>query len=395
MVASTLAPPRIARAAVFAVFGLNGFLCAMWVVHIPTISQRTGVSHATLGVLILLMALGGIAGMQAAGPLADRFGSRALVAAAGCWVSLAVLGPAFATGPLPLALALVAFGIGNGALDVSMNAQAVQVERAYPRPILSAFHALFSCGGLAGSLVGAAAMHRGWDVRATLTGAAVLGLVVIGLCAPRLLPRIESNGGQPRDLPTVAAGITTVSRKSNHRRVFALAAIAFAFLMTEGVANDWSALQVREHLGVSDATAALAFGAFSTTMTAGRFTADRVSARFGRVAVVRWGAVLAAAGLILIMASMWLPATLAGWALLGVGLAGGIPQIFSAAGNLGGAAAATDMSRVFGLGYLGFLAGPSVIGWLSSLGSLTAALAFPLALILVCAAVARIVAPNS
>jgi MFS family permease len=186
-----------------------------------------------------------------------------------------------------------------------------------------------------------------------------------------------------------------VSRKSNHRRVFALAAIAFAFLMTEGVANDWSALQVREHLGVSDATAALAFGAFSTTMTAGRFTADRVSARFGRVAVVRWGAVLAAAGLILIMASMWLPATLAGWALLGVGLAGGIPQIFSAAGNLGGAAAATDMSRVFGLGYLGFLAGPSVIGWLSSLGSLTAALAFPLALILVCAAVARIVAPNS
>ncbi|MBU3061732.1 MFS transporter [Nocardia sp. NEAU-G5] len=428
MVASTLAPPiRMARASVFAVFGLNGFLCAMWVVHIPAISQRTGTSHATLGMLILLMALGGIAGMQAAGPLADRFGSRTLVAAAGCWVSLAVLGPALATGPLALALALLAFGVGNGALDVSMNAQAVQVERAYPRPIMSAFHALFSCGGLAGSLVGAAAMHRGWDVRATMAAAGVLGLVVIGLCVPRLLPRIdalpavadsiggeivaeqtgervttpESAGSAVDARPTRATAQAESAqpparapRESAHRKVFALAAIAFAFLMTEGVANDWSALQVREHLGVSDATAALAFGAFSTTMTAGRFTADRVSGRFGRVAVVRWGALLAAAGLILIIISTWLPVTLVGWALLGVGLSGGIPQIFSAAGNLGTAAAATDMSRVFGLGYLGFLAGPSVIGWLSKLGSLTAALAFPLVLILVCAVFARIVRPN-
>jgi MFS family permease len=410
MAASTLAPPiRIARASVFAVFGLNGFLCAMWVVHIPAISQRTGTSHATLGMLILLMALGGIAGMQAAGPLADRFGSRALVAAAGCWVSLAVLGPALATGPLALALALLAFGAGNGALDVSMNAQAVQVEQAYPRPIMSAFHALFSCGGLAGSLVGAAAMHRGWDVRATMAGAGMLGLVVIGLCVPRLLPRVErrpaavaaalehlpaANNSVSGIAEKVPGRVTNTSRKSAHRKVFALAAIAFAFLLTEGVANDWSALQVREHLGVSDATAALAFGAFSTTMTAGRFAADRVSGRFGRVAVVRWGALLAAAGLILIITATWLPATLFGWALLGVGLSGGIPQIFSAAGNLGTEAAATDMSRVFGLGYLGFLAGPSVIGWLSKLGSLTAALAFPLVLVLVCALFARIVRPN-
>ncbi len=394
MGASTLAPPiRTARAAVFAVFGLNGFLCSMWVVHIPAISQRTGVSHATLGMLILLMALGGIAGMQAAGPLADRFGSRALVAAAGVWTALTVIGPALATGPVTLGVALVAFGAGNGALDVSMNAQAVQVERNYGRPIMSAFHALWSCGGFVGSLMGAVTMHRGWDLRATMLGVGIVSLVALGLSAIRLLPRVEpvTAAGPPQDSPPAADG----SRKSATHKVFALAAIAFAFLMTEGTASDWSALQVREHLGVSNATAALAYGAFAATMTAGRFTADRISARFGRVAIVRWGALLAAAGLALVIASPWVPTTLLGWALLGVGLSGGVPQIFSAAGNLGTDTAATDMSRVFGLGYLGFLAGPSVIGWLSKLSSLTAALAFPLALILICAACARIVRTSS
>ncbi|WP_051499743.1 MFS transporter [Nocardia sp. BMG51109] len=428
MAASMLAPPiRMARAAVFAVFGLNGFLAAMWVVHIPAITERTGVSHAMLGMLILLMAGSGIVGMQAAGPLADRFGSRALVAGAACWLSLAVLGPGSATGPVPLALALAVFGFGNGALDVSMNAQAVQVEREYPRPIMSAFHALFSCGGLLGSLAGAAALRSGWDIRVTLAAAAVLGLVVAALCAPRLLPHTrparsvgtenadspaggartagaQNPGDRPTDAqaaggqcPGAQGGIPVSEGRdkgSASRRVMALAAISFALLMTEGVANDWSALQLREHLGADQATAALAFGAFSTTMTIGRFAADRVSGRFGPVAVVRWGSVLAAAGLILVIASPWLAPSLFGWALMGIGLSGGVPQIFSAAGNIGTANAATDMSRVFGLGYLGFLAGPSVIGWLSKPTSLTVALLFPLVLVLLTAYFARIVADD-
>ncbi|MBF6334065.1 MFS transporter [Nocardia transvalensis] len=392
MTAPTLAPPvRIARAAVFAVFGLNGFLSAMWVVHIPVVTERTGVSNATLGMLILLMAGGAIIGMQAAGPLADRFGSRALVAAAASWLALAVIGPGFATGPVALAFALVAYGFGNGAVDVSMNAQAVQVERAYGRPIMGAFHALFSCGGLVGSLAGAAALHSGWDIRLTFVVTAIGGLLTVAVSAPRFLSHVKARS----EVPAAVDASPRTPRAHVSRKVFALAAIAFALLMTEGVANDWSALQLREHLGASEATAALAFGAFSTTMTIGRFGADRVSGRFGAVAVVRWGALLGAAGLTLIITSAWVPLTLLGWALLGLGLAGGIPQIFSAAGNLGTATAATDMSRVFSLGYLGFLAGPSVIGWLSKPTSLTVALIFPLIAVLLCAWFAKIVDTRS
>ncbi|MBF6145111.1 MFS transporter [Nocardia nova] len=415
----TVAPAaRRARAAVFATFALNGFLAAMWVVHIPVITDRTGVSHGTLGLLILVMAGSGIVGMQAAGPLADRFGSRTLVGAAVTWLIVAVSGPAWATGPIQLGIALAIFGFGNGALDVSMNAQAVQVERVYGRPIMAAFHALFSCGGLVGSLAGAAAMHAGADIRVSFAVAAVLGLLVMLASVPSLLPRphttshIEPSAAEyaapAADHAGTAAAVAresdvksaVASQDSRIRRgesvrrrirrllppkVLALAAIAFALLMAEGVANDWSALQTHEHLGVGDATAALSFGAFSIAMTVGRFTADRVSERFGRIAVVRWGAVLGAAGLAVIMVSPWLPLSLAGWILAGLGLAGGVPQIFTAAGNLGTATAATDMSKVFGLGYLGFLAGPSIIGWLAQLTSLTLAFTFPLMAVLLCA----------
>ncbi|WP_236566631.1 MFS transporter [Nocardia sp. CY41] len=435
-------PVRVARAAVFTVFALNGFLLAMWVVHIPVITDRTGVSKSTLGMFILLMAGAGIAGMRLAGPLADRFGSRALVGTAACIASVAVVGPGLATGPLGLAPALACFGFGNGALDVSMNTQAVLVERAYRRPIMAAFHALFSGGGLLGSLLGAAALRAGWDIRMTLVLAAV-GCVALTLAlVPRLLRESGSGAAAPHDLASVHAtdlddappdhgtdappdhGTTAPASASRHdvmphgseavlpphlpagerpdphlsardrgRKVFALAAVAFALLLAEGVAADWSALQMREHLGADAATAALAFGAFSTTMTIGRFGTDRVSHAFGRVAVVRYGSLVAAVGLGVIVVSPWIPLTLLGWTMAGLGLAGGIPQIFTAAGNLGSARAATDMSRVFSIGYLGLLAGPTIIGWLTAVMSLTKAMVVPMIAILLCCRYANVVAP--
>ncbi|WP_051026700.1 MFS transporter [Nocardia higoensis] len=426
---------RLARAAVFTVFGVNGFLLAMWVVHIPAVTDRTGVSNSALGMFILLMAGAGIVGMRLAGPLADRFGSRALVAGAASIASLAVIGPGLATGPVQLGIALACFGFGNGALDVSMNAQAVQVERAYRRPIMSAFHALFSGGGLLGSLLGAAALRAGLDPPMTLTLACVAGLAFVALCVPRLLtdsdgaaisaaasspagstapaqhpatpatadvwspPDSVTSVGEgalpgPHRVPPADAPGAQRTRAQHGRKVLALAVIAFAVLLTEGVAADWSTLQMRERLDVDDATAALAFAAFSVTMTGGRLIADRVSGAFGPVAVVRYGMLLAALGLTTIMVSTWTPSTLTGWALCGLGLSGSIPQIFTAAGNLGSATAATDMSRVFALGYVGLLAGPALIGGLTEFVPLTVALVVPLVAVVVCALSAGVVAPR-
>ncbi|MFE9582387.1 MFS transporter [Nocardia sp. NPDC006044] len=388
-------PTRVARAAVFTVFGLNGFLLAMWVVHIPPITDRTGVAKSTLGMFILLMAGAGIVGMRIAGPLADRFGSRTLVAAAAVIASVAVIGPGLATGPVGLAIALACFGFGNGALDVSMNTQAVHVERAYGRPIMAAFHALFSGGGLLGSLLGAATLRAGLDIRITLSLAAIGCVALTCAALPRLLRDADPKPSVAESLPDGAEPTDHVATdaRAHRRKVLALAMIAFAVLLTEGVAGDWSTLQMREHLDADAATAALAFGAFSVTMTAGRLATDRVSGAFGRVAVVRYGMLVSALGLTLILVSPWIPLTLLGWGLTGLGLSGSVPQIFTAAGNLGSGKAATDMSRVFSVGYLGLLAGPAVIGWLTAVVPLTTAIAVPLLAVLVCCRYAGVVAP--
>ncbi|MGB7235969.1 MAG: MFS transporter, partial [Rhodococcus sp. (in: high G+C Gram-positive bacteria)] len=293
---------RRARAAVFTVFGVNGFLFAMWVVHIPSVERRTDISHATLGSLLLVLAAGAIVGMQASGPLSDRYGSDRLVTISGSLLAVALLGPALSTHVVTLGLSLFVFGMFNGSLDVSMNSQAVDVERLYTRPIMSAFHALFSVGGVIGSLVGAATLAADIPIVVSMGSATLLGLATIALCRPYLLDVSTSIDGPPEAMSEVGH-----SRLS--ARVLALGALAFALLLSEGVANDWSTLQVKEHLGTSDGTAALAFGFFAAMMTVGRFCADRVSGRFGPVAVVRYGNVIAAGGMLLVFVSDSLPLT--------------------------------------------------------------------------------------
>mgnify|MGYP002653434362 CR=1 FL=1 len=147
--------------------------------------------------------------------------------------------------------------------------------------------------------------------------------------------------------------------------------------------------------GATEAAGALAFAAFSTTMTLGRFTADRVAGAFGPVALVRYGTLASAAGMAVVIASGWLPLTLLGWALFGIGLAGAVPQVFTAAGNLSTESTGANLSRVVGLGYLAFLAGPSLIGGLTKFMPLNAAMVVPLLAVLGAAAAARVVAPTA
>ncbi|WP_037868749.1 MFS transporter, partial [Streptomyces sp. SPB074] len=135
---------RAARRATFAVFLLNGFVMGMWVVHIPAVEDRAGIGHALLGWLLLLLGGGAFLGMRAAGPLSDRFGPRRTVPAGLALCAAALVLPGLATNAWTLAGALFVLGFGNGCLDVSMNTHAVRVERGYGRPIMSAFHAVFS-----------------------------------------------------------------------------------------------------------------------------------------------------------------------------------------------------------------------------------------------------------
>ena len=387
---------RAARLATFAYFALNGFVLGMWVVHIPAVEDRTGIGHAVLGWLLLLLGAGAFAGMQLTGPLADRFGARTVVPVSAALCSAALVLPGLAGNAWTLGAALLALGFGNGCLDVAMNAHAVQVERGYRRPVMSAFHATFSLGGVLASLVGARTLGWGWNPAATLGAMALLGLAVAALAAPALL-RPEpartagASGAEARTgTDTGAEGI----RRRTPRRIWLLAVLALMLMLSEGVANDWSVLHLRDVLDAPEATAALAYGAFSTAMTAGRLLADRVVARFGPVAVVRHGAATAALGLAVAALSPWIPLALGGWTLFGIGLSGSVPQLFSAAGHADRDAAGANVSRVAGLGYLGMLAGPAVIGPLTHLVPLNLTFLLPVALCAVAAWQAGVLRPE-
>ncbi|WP_410534903.1 MFS transporter [Streptomyces sp. KL2] len=389
---------RLARLATFAYFGLNGFLMGMWVVHIPVVEDRAGISHAVLGWLLLLLGGGAFAGMRLTGPLADRLGARVVVPLSAVLCSAALVLPGLAEGAWTLGAALLVFGFGNGCLDVAMNTHAVQVERGYRRPVMSAFHAVFSVGGVLAALVGARTLSWDWSAAATLAGMGAVGLLVAVLAAPALLRPEPAGPAEPagpgEEPPRPSAGSGAGTGRGTPARIWALAALALMLMLAEGVANDWSVLALRDVLGAPAATAALAYGAFATAMTVGRLLTDRVAARFGPVAIVRYGALLAAIGLSAVVVSPWIPLALAGWTVFGLGLSGCVPQLFSAAGHADPEAAGANVSRVAGLGYLGMLAGPAVIGPLTHLVPLNVAFLLPVALCAVAAGAAGILRPE-
>ncbi|MFG2890435.1 MFS transporter [Streptomyces sp. NPDC048248] len=362
----------------------------MWIVHIPAVEQRAGVGHAVLGWLLLFLGAGAFAGMQLCGPLTDRYGSHRVVPAGGVLCSAALVLPGLAEGPWTLAAALLVLGFGNGCLDVGMNTHAVQVERGYGRPVMSAFHAVFSVGGVLAALAGARALGWGWSAPLTLGCVAAFGVAVTLLATAGLLrPDTEGRDAAGETAAPATEGAPARTRRTPSR-VWLLALLALALMLCEGVANDWSVLHLRDVLGASAPTAALAYGAFATAMTIGRFATDRVVLRFGPVRLVRYGTALAAVGLTAAALTPWVPLALAGWTLFGIGLSGCVPQFFSAAGHVDPEASGAHVSRVAGLGYLGMLAGPAVIGPLTHAVPLNITFLLPVALCVLAACAAGV-----
>ncbi|WP_437078080.1 MFS transporter [Streptomyces sp. enrichment culture] len=356
---------RAARVATYVYFVLCGTLMGTWVIHIPAIEEHVGINHATLGGLLVLLGLGAFIGMQVVGPLTDRLGPHIVVPAGGILCGATLVLPGLAQDPWTLAGALLVFGFCNGCLDVSMNAHAVHVEKAYGRPVMSGFHATFSVGGVLAALFGAGAASASLNPAAGMAAVGAVGIVIALASARALLPAAPAVEGPGSGSAEEPGASPTVKRRSAKGRVWLLAVLALMVMLCEGAANDWSALHLMDILGAPAGTAAFAYGLFAAAMTIGRLLADRFVARFGSMAVLRHGAATATVGITLVALGPWMWAAFTGWALFGLGLSGCVPQLFSAAGHADPSAAGANVSRVAGLGYVGMLAGPAVIGWLT------------------------------
>lgn len=361
-VAGAPASPWRARAAVAAVFFLNGFGFANLVPRLAEVKLGLGLGEAAFGVALLGLAGGALLAMPLTGALCARLGSRSVTATALFLFAPAPILLALAPSLPALAGAFLALGVAAGALDVAMNAQGVAVEQGYPRPIMSSLHGMFSLGAMTGALTAGAVAVLGLDLLPHLAMVAGLLLAVGSVACPAMLPaRFDASGAGPAfALPT--------------RGLLVLGGIAFCALLAEGAVADWSAIYMHESLGAGTELAAAAFATFSVTMAAGRFLGDRLVARLGPGLVARAGALLAAAGLAGALVVGHPLAAILGFGLIGAGIACTFPIVLSAAARSGELPAGHAIAAVCTLGYFGFLVGPPTIGLVAELTGLPQAL---------------------
>jgi MFS family permease len=353
---------RQARRAVTAVFFVNGAVIASWVPHIPAVKSRHALSDGQLGVVLLAMAVGSVLSLPVAGRLVGRFGSRAMTTIAGVALCLALPLPVLSGQIGALALSLIVLGAANGLLDVSMNTHALAVERRYERPIMSSFHAFFSLGGAAGAALAGLGMWLGVEDTTHVVVTAALGVLIVLTARRRLLVEIARDERPPGAFGWPAPPLLF------------LGLLAFAGLLAEGAIADWGAVYLHASLAASSALAATGFAAFSLAMTMGRLAGDRIVARFGAVHALRMSGAVAAGGLGAALLIDTPLAAVVGFGLVGLGIANVIPVLFSAAGQAGGNSAGSALAAVATPGYLGFLAGPPLIGLAAENSSLRVAL---------------------
>lgn len=360
-----------AAVATFIIFGANGLVFASWAARIPAVTEILHISSGQMGTLLLCTAVGSLIALPTAGHVISRIGTANSVRASGLLAAMAGVGIAIAllAESVPgTAVALFFFGMGVGLWDVSQNVEGADVEHRLRRTIMPKFHAAFSGGAFLGALIGAGLSGVGVGLPEHL-------LVIAAAVA--LLTFITPRYFLPHEAPQVPdAGESKPARGPSawrNSRTLLIGVVVLGATLTEGAGNDWIAKASVDGLGTTESTGALLFALFVLAMTAMRFFGGGVIDRYGRVAVLRASMAAAAAGLALFVfaGDVWLAAV--GAALWGVGAALAFPMGMSAAADDPKHAAAR-VSVVSTIGYVAFLAGPPLLGYLGDLTGIHLAL---------------------
>jgi len=334
-----------------AAFAAFGVFWGAWAALLPAVQRQTGASKGQLGLALLCVALGALPAMLATGAVLDRVG-RGLVAPGLVLFGAAIVAPGFATSVGVLAAALLAVGATSGALDVVVNAQVSALESATRRRLMAVAHALFSAGVVVGSVSVGLARQAGAGPRGVVLGVVVVlvATAALNLRAPRLLtaePRRTRRLNLAR--PYVALGL--------------LCAIAF---VVENGGEQWSALFVETRLHGGPAVAGLGPGAFASSMVVGRLAGGEIERHLGERIVLVSGACVATVGLVTAAAAPSFAVAIVGFALTGIGISVAAPTLFGAVGRRAGDVdRGSAMAAVTTVSYLGFFAGPPLVGGVS------------------------------
>ncbi len=361
-----------ARLALTAFFAVDGFLFAAWVVRIPDVRAQVAASHSALGLALLCVSAGAVATMPLVGRLCVRYGSRPVTVASLTLLALAVPLPAHTHSVASLGAVLLLFGAGYGAANVAMNSAAVDLVAQLRRPVMPSFHAGYSLGGLLGAAVGgllAGVLTTAW----ALALGGLLGLAVTAAAGAVLLRTPAAAPHTPPAGRSTAAPTATGRRGLPHARllVLLLGLTALCTAYGEGALADWATLHLTDDVHASAGLAAAGYATYALAMTAGRVSGTWLSVRLGQRRLMLAGGLTAGAGMLLAALVPSVPAALAGFVLVGLGLANLFPLAIAQAGAAGGPRGVATAST---LGYAGMLIGPPVIGFLADASSLPTAL---------------------
>ncbi|WP_448517955.1 MFS transporter [Rhodoflexus sp.] len=359
---STRAEKHMPRAAVAAMFLINGFAFATWASRIPVVQQNLQLSAGELGTVLLGLPIGSLLSLPVAGWLTARFGSKYVTIIA-AFVSCCMLPLiALASSAWLLAAALFMFGSAGDILNIGMNAQAVVVEDRWGKPIMSSFHGLYSAGGMLGAAFGGIMAETGF---APLPHFLVGGAVGIALLLGFFRFLLPNDAPVDKSKPLFAKPDAVL---------WWLGLIAFFCMLGEGAMADWSSVFLAEVSGTTAGLSTLGYTAFTMAMMVGRFFGDRLAQQLGQVRLIRLSGLLAGSGMSLALLAATPFWVVAGFGLVGLGLATVVPMVYGAAGRSQTMPAGVAIAAVSTVGYTGFLIGPPVIGWVADFFDLRTAL---------------------
>ena len=378
---------RWMRNAVVAVFFVQGFLFASWTAHIPHVKDHLHLGDGSLGIALLGAPIGSMLAMLAVSRLLPTFGSRRVVRVA--LVGYCLAGPlvGLSTSLLTFFLAFLLWGIFQGSLDVSMNAQAIAVEGRVGRRLMPGFHGSWSMGSLAGAGVGVLGVGLGWSLSEQLLIFAAPSLLVVGWLSTRMIPNDQARVGGSAGLSERTCG------RLLQKALVVLAAIAFADMFCEGAVADWTAVYLHGTLHTSAVVAGLGYAAYLLIMMTVRLLGNQVMNRFPVYFALPLLAIVGTVGLGVGLLINRPASVLVGFMCLGAGLALVVPMVFSACGHISHVHPGTAVAAVSACGWTGFVVGPPLIGAIASLTSLrTALLLLPLlsAVVVVATGTARV-----
>ena len=350
--ASKFPTARIALSMLF--FG-NGLFIGVWTPMIPVFKARLVLSESELGMVILALGLGALAAMPVGGALIARFGTRAPILINSLFCAPGLVLVALAPNMAVAIVVLAFFGMFWAGMDVAMNSNVIEVERAMKRAIMSSCHGFWSVGGLVGALFGGQTLLYFGE-----TGHALFWMVIFLLLMSYALRKMEND---PPSHEQVSAGFKV--RFPRSILPYMLGIVCLLSIVPEGVVIDWSGLLLHEERGFELSTAGYGFAAFSLSMAIVRFTGDYFRQTYGAVKTLRVCLVFSITGFVIISLSTASPLTTFGFFITGIGISNLFPIAVSAAGNLPGIPSGVAVSMVTSVGYSGFLLAPPLFGFIA------------------------------